>query len=248
MTDSALPHTPPSLELDRVQALRARAGEMRLRLSGRWLGSQGAAADQDEELLVVNLEGRRHRFPADREDDRAPEPGPGRWSASFTVPTWAEPREEGQAALWIGDVVIPVPALRQIDERTSDPPQLRATPADTRSGLDAGASHRGMLETTLAELRGELGRLREAVHDQRREMETLRQDLAAADVSREAALSEAAGLRSEVQRIGSELAVGREQADAESGELGEATALLADARALAQELRAPPSDRNGGVI
>ena len=34
-----------------------------------------------------------------------------RWSASFTVPAWAEPREAGQAALWIGNAVIPVPPM-----------------------------------------------------------------------------------------------------------------------------------------
>ena len=28
------------------------------------------------------------------------------------MPSWAEPREEGQAALWLGTAVIPVPPLR----------------------------------------------------------------------------------------------------------------------------------------
>ena len=38
---------------------------MQLRLTGRWLDP--AAADQ-EELLVVQIEGRRHRFPGTREE------------------------------------------------------------------------------------------------------------------------------------------------------------------------------------
>ncbi len=269
MTDSASPQTPSPLELDRVQSSRPQAGEIRLRLSGRWVDPQ-RPADQEEELLVVNVEGRRHRFPVSRDEDNGVELPPGRWSATFTVPAWAEPREEGQAALWLGNAVIPVPPMHQ-----SVPVQQSATgqqsgPVGAGSESVVGASGQGALESTLAELRSELDELRAAVQDQHREMrerstelatlreqlsvaeanaelraaeaDALREELTTANVSRQAAVSEAAGLRSELERIGSELAVTRERADTEAGDLAEANRLLADARALAQEMRATHTD------
>jgi septal ring factor EnvC (AmiA/AmiB activator) len=283
MGDTATPQGPRPLELERVQSSRADVGELRLRLSGRWLDERTEVGD-DEELLVINVEGRRHRFPVSREERSDREPAPGRWSASFRIPTWAEPREEGQAALWLGNAVIPVPPMHESREatavrttapyppqRTADAVQIRAELANAHSELDARSSRHDQLETTLGELRGELDRLREAVQDQRRQLRersaevaelrehvtaaeaaaelrtaeasALRGDLATASVSRDAAVSEAAGLRSELGRVGSELAVTREQVDVENNHLHEANRLLADARALAEELRADDSDR-----
>jgi hypothetical protein len=65
----------------------------------------------------------------------------------------------------------------------------------------------------------------------------LREELAAVQVARDAALAEVGGLRAELERIGSELTATRERVSAESGDLGEANRLLADARALADQLR-----------
>jgi hypothetical protein len=324
MGDTPLPPGRRPLELERVQSSRAEAGQLRLRLSGRWIDPK-AEADEDEELLVVNVEGRRHRFPASRDERSDAELAPGRWSASFKIPTWAEPREEGQAALWLGNAVIPVPPLHELvepsmprpgaprsapaqtsaqpaadplladtiaalraelEQRTADAVEIRAALAHARSELQSRSSGDVELEATLAELRGELDRLRTALQEQRRtlrqrteqlaelreqvataqanaevlaelreqvataqanaelrdaEAATLRGDLAAANVSREAAASEAAGLRSELERVGSELAVTREQVDTESVHLQDANKLLADARALAEELRAAES-------
>ena len=266
MADVPLPTGSRPLELERVQSSRADAGQLQLRLSGRWLDPQ-AEAEEDEELLVVNVEGRRHRFPASREERSDAELAPGRWSASFKIPAWAEPREEGQAALWLGNAVIPVPPLREpvapsrpgpgaarsasphagsqppadplladtiaalraeLEQRTADAVEIRAALAHARSELESRSSSDGELEATLSELRDA-------------EATTLRGDLAAAHVSREAAASEAAGLRSELERVGSELAVTREQVDTESVHLQDANKLLADARALAEELRAAES-------
>jgi hypothetical protein len=340
MSNSVSNQVPRPLELERVQGSRAHAGEIRLRLSGRWVDTQAAISD-DEELLVINVEGRRHRFAADPAEEPDPELPPDRWSATFTVPSWAEPREEGQAALWLGTAVIPVPPLRaavgppaaptppgpvveplaapappppvvepprarpladarlaaegglsgpkqpdaprsgpladlllketvaalqaEIEERTADAARARARLASVQSELDTRLHRHGQLETTLRELRDELDRLRAAVQDQRRELqdrsaeaatlreqirqaqttadaraaevETLRADLAAANVAREAATNEVAGLRTELGRIGSELAVTQETVRSDSGDLGDATRLLEEAKALSEELR-----------
>lgn len=282
----------------------------------------------------MQVEGRRHRFPASREDEREADLEPGRWSASFTLPAWAEPRRDGQAALWLGNAVIPVPSLHgshggapaavvpelspepqpavpeplsepgpappappapaaasseaprsgpladlllketvaalhaELEQRTADAAHMRGALADSQSELEARSATQAQLEATLGELRSELERLMNAVEDQRRELEegsgevervraetdrrvaelaveatALREDLAAANVSREAAISEVAGLRAELGRLGSELAVTRERVGSESGDLGEANRLLADAKALTDQLRV---QRGGG--
>ncbi|MEA2211661.1 MAG: hypothetical protein QOF83_1609 [Solirubrobacteraceae bacterium] len=384
---------------------RPSAGEIRLALSGAWHGP-GTDAGQ-EPLLVVQIEGRRHRFPADR-DDRNEELAPGRWRATFSVPDWAQPRHEGQAAVWIGNVVIPVPPLHgshhappalaaaipaprpdayeppqavhesevepegsqseprpegeggiaeppspaspwppdvgrsplrsappeaprsgpladlllketvaalhtELEQRMAHAARLQGALGDARAELEARTTTQSQLEATLGELSVELKRLMGAVEEQRTELEQhreqartereelerrlsdlteaherqaaelteaharevaelneihardaaalttrheerltqvttaaeqrgaeaggLREELAASQVAREAALSEVAGLQSELSRIGAELAVTRERVTSESGDLGQANRLLAEAKALAEQLR-----------
>ncbi|MDQ6731670.1 MAG: hypothetical protein M3022_15635, partial [Actinomycetota bacterium] len=98
---------PSPLDIDDVQHLRETAGEIRLRVSGRWHG-ETSPSDEQSPLLVIQIEGRRHRFTPVHD---AEPPAPGRWVASFVVPGWAEPRREGQAALWIGEAVVPIPPI-----------------------------------------------------------------------------------------------------------------------------------------
>jgi hypothetical protein len=331
MNSSAPAQSP--LEIDRIQSSRAEGGHVRLQLSGHWVEPQ--AAVDEEELLVVQVEGRRHRFPASPEhgSKAGGDSSSGRWQASFTVPEWAEPRQDGQAAVWVGNAVVPVPPLHgsgrggppakpkgepkrdkrkdkappttaapvaappppppplppppalterlsaleathdaprsgpladlllketvaalhaELEQRTADAARIRGALADSQSELEARAATQGQLEATLSDLRAELTRLIEAVEEQQRQVADsdaaaqrvaadavkLRGDLAAAQVSRDAAIGEAAGLRDELQRLGSELTVTRERVGSESGDLGEATRLLADARALADEIQA----------
>jgi predicted nucleic acid-binding Zn-ribbon protein len=409
MTEFAPAELP--LEIERVQGSRPSVGEIRLALSGTWHGP-GGSSDQ-EPLLVVQIEGRRHRFPADRED-RLSELPAGRWQATFSVPDWAEPRHEGQAAVWIGDAVVPVPPLHsshhvppalaaavpapqddtqaevkgdgsevqprpapenlgppfalsgpdaprsgpladlllketvaalhtELGQRNAEAARLRGELGDARSELAARGGTQSELETTLSELGVELRHIMAAADEQRAELDeqrrraeeeraeserrlseltagherqlaeltegherelarvadqtaelaaardeltagreeltaareelaelragsrareaelsrareeaaaaqarvqqhgagtaALREELAATHVAREAAISEAAALQTEISRIGAELGVTRERVSSESGDLGQANRLLADARALAEELR-----------
>jgi hypothetical protein len=308
------------LEIARIESSRADGDTVALRLSGRWLDP--AQADE-EELLVVQVQGRRHRFPAIRDPQSAGSEG---WSASFTLPHWAEPRHDGQAALWLGSSVIPVPPagsapapgevqpLREpapshevkappppspppsvpdaepprsgpladlllketvaalhaeLEQRTTETVRLRGSLADARSEVESRTASQAALEATQQELRVQLERLTTGVQRHRAELEAardgqageaaalreqlagvqaladrgaaeatrLREDLAAAKVARDAAQSEVAGLRAELQRVGTELTATRERVAAESGDLGEAQRLLAEARELAQQLR-----------
>lgn len=355
---------PTPLEIDDVQSARVAAGETRLTLSGRWLSPEKPSLAQ-EPLLVIQVEGRRHRFtPEAGTDTGSPT---GEWRASFVLPAWAEPRRAGQAAVWVGDAVIALPAIHagrggwaggaatalaaavpahasgpetsgvavpewdvpeaaELERAFTDPPveaprsgpladlllketvaalhaeleqrgteaaQLRSALAGAHSELEARDGTQSELESTLGQLGSELRRLMEAVEEQRRELDQrnteaereraefeqrlaelaaaraeqvdemeavreqlaaaedrlrrrgadtvgLREELAAVTVSREAARSEVAGLRSELERLGAELAVTREHVTSEAGDLGEANRLLADARALAEELGPRP--------
>ena len=346
------------LEIDRIESSRVNGDHVRLRLTGRWLDPAGA---DEEELLVVEVEGRRHRFPAVR---RSEDMSSRLWSATFALPVWAEPSHEGQAALWVGDWVVPVAPPRggtrpvapepsvappatvtpepavvsgaagrsespgefeppaeagpaapveseapragpladlllketvaalhaELDQRTADAARMRGALADARSELEARDAMQAALEVTHAELRVELERLTEAVERRRAEFDVriaegerdqaeagrqlvelraalderagqvaqaheqlaerqwaadlkavearrLREELAVASVARSAAESEVVGLRSELERLGTEVAATRERVGAEGGDLGSAHRLLADARALAEQLR-----------
>ncbi|HXD65532.1 MAG TPA: hypothetical protein VNV17_13000 [Solirubrobacteraceae bacterium] len=102
MTDSAPADIP--IAIDRVDCTRADRDALDLRLIGRWLGDAEPGAT--EPLLVVQVQGRRHRFPAERDGHPL---APDVWQATFRIPSWAHPRHEGQAALWVGTSVVPVP-------------------------------------------------------------------------------------------------------------------------------------------
>jgi hypothetical protein len=381
----------PPIAIDRVERARGHGDEVRLRLSGRWLGPDDAA--EHEALLVIQLQGRRHRFAANRTPAGA-EPLPGNWQAEFTIPSWAVPDRPGQAAVWVGNSVVavgppgstsppaadsrerplgprPVPEVAvpasprpelavpasprpegampagpspqsqppaitpkdsaggqvpadpaalpdtprsgpladllfketvtalhaELERRSGEAAQLRGALADARSELDARAARQAGLETAHGELRRELEQLMGAVARQRQDFDerlgslqeelerareqaamatavrddaeaeltrareaagalsdqlraqadaerrtaqeaaALRAQLAAAQISRDAAISEAGGLRAELERLGAELTVVREQMVARGGDLGEAQRLLADARALTEQLR-----------
>jgi len=119
----------PSIVIERVERVRGGGDQVRLRLSGRWPDSDRARhPDGHEPLLVIQLQGRRHRFPANREPAGAA-PLPGRWHAEFTIPSWAVPSRPGQAAVWVGDAVVSV-----------GPPGTSLTDAEPRSVTAAAAA------------------------------------------------------------------------------------------------------------
>ncbi len=98
----------PPIAIDRVERARGPGDDVRLRLSGHWLiQDPPSQPDAPEALLVIQLQGRRHRFPADPLPAGAA-PLPGTWQAEFTVPSWAVPTRRGQAAVWVGTSVIAV--------------------------------------------------------------------------------------------------------------------------------------------
>jgi hypothetical protein len=285
MTDPVI-QTP--LAIDRVERARAKHDQVRLRLSGRWLTD--ALSEQEPTLLVVQLHGRRLRFPAG-EDGREDAPGAAAgvpFAASFTVPDWAVPEQPGQAVLWVGEAVVPVPppgmapappsaptpppaaaesaaasiqspvgepvepapgpspagspsgrsgplaellhketvsALHaELEQRSAESARLRSALAAARSELHGDSSARSELEAAHGELREELQRLMGVASDQRDEFE---QRLADAAAERErlsgelaGAGEELAGLREAVARAETELAEVRMELTRAGEELG----------------------------
>ena len=120
MTEPAPADTP--LAIDRVDCTRSDRDGIELRLTGRWLG--GANASAFEPLLVVQVSGRRHRFTPERDGHPV---APGAWESTFRIPPWAQPRHDGQAALWVGTSVVPVPPPGTSGDG-SHPPMHRLPP------------------------------------------------------------------------------------------------------------------------
>jgi chromosome segregation ATPase len=270
-----MPVTAPAplpLAIDRVERSRAKRDQVRLRLSGRWLGGEGGSGSvgsAPEAMLVVQIHGRRHRFAATGEDEA--ETGsqvPLTFTASFTVPDWAVPEQPGQAVLWVGDEVVPVPppgttprapaAPQGPEERVDrdrDPGPGVREPGPGHAG-DPGLAEEGpagrsgplsdlLFKETVTALRAELeqrtaeaARLRSSLLQARQQPETR-----GPDPGLESAHAE---LREELRRLMD--AVG-DQLDPVRGELDEARSELADVRAelegVRAELEQARADRDG---
>jgi predicted nucleic acid-binding Zn-ribbon protein len=129
------------------------------------------------------------------------------------------------------------------EQRAGESERLRAqlsesTAAHERLAAEA-ASLRDELATVRATAEREIAaatRAQAREHGLNAEIARLHAELAGANVARDSARSETTGLRTELDRLGTELAALREQAG-KQGELGEAKALLSDAKALSALLR-----------
>lgn len=166
-------------------------------------------------------------------------------------------------------------ALRvELDQRAVAEARLRGQLAETRAELEARSDAQSLLEAAHCELREAIASLRGLVDLEVRrraelestasetaasvaELETelvaAREQLAASVVARDAAASEAQGLRAELERLGAELASARGEAQRHTGELAEAQAMLAEAHELTSRLRAAgaerqPAERNGARV
>ncbi len=108
---------------------------------------------------------------------------------------------------------------------------LRAAIEELRRLVEREASRRGELESTAIGLTTRVAEL-EA------ELTAVRAELAVTVVARDAAGTEAAGLRAELDRLGADLAGARAQAQGRAGAIAEAQAMLAEAQAMSFRLRA----------
>ncbi len=133
--------------------------------------------------------------------------------------------------------------MTAVEEQRSELDAGKAELAGVRAELSDALAATGAHDEKLRRAQEEAEAARSRAEQWTAERTALRTELATSQVAREAALSEVAALQDELRRIGAELAVTRERVNSESGDLGEANRLLADARALAEELR---RERDGG--
>ncbi|MBV9818729.1 MAG: hypothetical protein JOZ07_10300 [Solirubrobacterales bacterium] len=96
-----------SVGVESVEWFDAGAGNLTVRVGGRWRRRRPAGTGPV--ALVVEAEGRRHRFPAMPEPPSVGGTAPGMWRLSFSLPGWLAPWLGGNAWLSWGTITVPLP-------------------------------------------------------------------------------------------------------------------------------------------
>jgi hypothetical protein len=179
MTDS--PGVPAALGIEAVEWLAEGGENLTVRVTGRWRRRRPTWTGQP--LLVMEAQGRRHRFPAMPEPPSLSGTAPGMWRMSFAVPAALAPHIGSRGWLQLGAVVVPLP----IQVRLAAPVTANSGPVVARqlesTELAVQASRRRaaeavqaaadlavrvrQLEEELQLSRAESGRVA-AAHDERR--------------------------------------------------------------------------------
>jgi hypothetical protein len=102
---SELPGT-SAVSIESVEWAAESGGNLTVRITGRWRRRRPVSTGQP--TLVIEADGRRHRYPAMPEPPSVGGTGPGVWRLTFTVPGWMAP-ELGRTWLQFGTVVVPLP-------------------------------------------------------------------------------------------------------------------------------------------
>jgi hypothetical protein len=181
--------------IETVEWLDGGSGNLIVRVTGRWRRRRPASTAQV--TLVIESEGRRHRFPAMPEPPSVGGTGPGMWRLSFSVPGSLAPALGGQIWLALGTVTVPLPApgvgeLVAPRTRTGEPSSIEPSrppeeppPAprvqELERELAAARSERDQLSASLAE--GE--RTRRMAEQRAHAEQALRRDVARQLASRE---------------------------------------------------------------
>jgi hypothetical protein len=242
--------------IETVEWLDGGSGNLIVRVTGRWRRRRPASTAQV--TLVIESDGRRHRFPAMPEPPSLGGTGPGMWRLSFSVPGSLAPAMGGHIWLALGTVTVPLPApgvgergVRQPPAGDSAPFALPA-PAEEPvavAGIDElvrqlenARADRDQLAATLAEL----DRTRRIAEQRAHAEQALRRDLARRLAGREReagrareALGDLAAAEDRIRTLERELTYARRRADEAEQQ---AAAVLARTRAQrAARPNEPPS-------
>lgn len=100
----------PLLEVERAEWVRTNRSKLSVRVYGSW---NARRAPRTRTLLVIEVDGRRHRFPSVQPTTAAVTAGPASLCASFTIPGRLEPHMDSDMWLSVaGDPTrIPLPTL-----------------------------------------------------------------------------------------------------------------------------------------
>jgi hypothetical protein len=126
---SELPGTSP-VSVEAVEWAAESGGNLTVRITGRWRRRRPVSSGQP--TLVIEAEGRRHRYPAMPEPPSLGGTGPGIWRLTFTIPGWMAP-ELGRTWLQFGTVIVPLPVAVPAQpapsaDRPPPPPAPEADP------------------------------------------------------------------------------------------------------------------------
>ncbi len=126
---SELPGT-SAVSIESVEWSAESGGNLTVRITGRWRRRRPVSTGQP--TLVIEADGRRHRYPAMPEPPSVGGTGPGVWRLSFTIPGWMAP-ELGRTWLQFGTVIVPLPVAVPAPGEgaltdTAAPPGRRAPP------------------------------------------------------------------------------------------------------------------------
>lgn len=94
--------------IESVEWLDAGGGQLTVRVTGRWRRRRGWVESRGQTMLVVEAEGRRHRFPATPEPPSLSGVAPGTWRLSFAVPADLAHSLRGHVWLALGTVTVPL--------------------------------------------------------------------------------------------------------------------------------------------
>lgn len=95
--------------IESVEWLDAGGGQLTVRVTGRWRRRRGWVESRGPTMLVIEAEGRRHRFPATPEPPSLSGAAPGTWRLSFSVPAEIAHGLGGHVWLALGTVTVPLP-------------------------------------------------------------------------------------------------------------------------------------------
>ena len=150
------PEAEHPLQVESVSSSPVGADRLLVRIEGRWEGRKRPHID--EATLVVENEGRRHRFPVIPQEGK-----PKRvkrhetWSGSFDIPLWLGPHLEGQTSLRLGDETVALSAQSFAGaDAGGETADLRVEVARLRSELAAREAAQEAARSEAAALRAEL--------------------------------------------------------------------------------------------
>jgi hypothetical protein len=237
------------LELESVTSSPTDGDKLVVRIAGRWRTRQHPALEHA--ILVVEADGRRHRFPA------IPEPRRSRldraaWAAGFALPTWLGPQLEGSTSLRFGEVTMQLPegsfaelvSLAEEHDITMPRPVALEREADSGAvpepqpgpGPEPAAPAEQQSEPGSAALRAELGRRAREEAALRGQLTDAQAQLAAQTANRKRLEATHAELRRELEELRSAM---ERRAEVES----RAVVLAARVDELQAELEAVANDR-----
>jgi hypothetical protein len=131
---SELPGT-AAVGIETVEWSAETGGNLTVRITGRWRRRRPVGTSQP--TLVIEAEGRRHRYPAMPEPPSLAGTAPGVWRLSFTIPGWIAP-DLGRTWLQFGTVIVPLPVAVPAPGEPSQAPTDDMTAAPLPEPEEAG--------------------------------------------------------------------------------------------------------------